>query len=151
MIDQYTVAIPDIIDSIYKLQSKYPSDNRSNVLGWQSKQYGNFKELAWAEPLVTACLTAMNTHRSVHKFWFNVNPTGAYHTWHSHGTATTVGVLYLQTPENCGDIEFKMNKQVSAITPHAGLLLIFPSGTGHRVLANNSNENRISLAFNLID
>jgi len=151
MIQQYTLAVPDIIDQIYKLQSKYPSDNRSNISGWQSKQYGNFKELDWAESTVTACLTAMTASKPVHKFWFNVNPTGGHHRWHSHGTATTVGVLYLQTSENCGDIEFKINNQVSAITPYTGLLLIFPSGTEHRVLANKSSENRISLAFNLVN
>ena len=151
MIDQYTVAIPDIIDSIYKLQSTYASDNRSNVLGWQSKQYGNFKEIVWAEPLLTACLTAMNTAKSVHKFWFNVNPRGAYHSWHSHGKAVTVGVLYLQTPLNSGDIEFRVDKNVSSITPYPGLLLIFPAELEHRVQANESDENRISLAFNLKD
>jgi hypothetical protein len=151
MVQQYTLVVSNIINNIYQLQSKYPSDNRSNIAGWQSKQYGNFKELTWAESTLTTCLTAMNASKPVHKFWFNVNPTGGYHNWHNHGTATTVGVLYLQTSKNCGDIEFKINNQVSAITPYTGLLLILPSGTEHRVLANKSSENRISLAFNLID
>jgi hypothetical protein len=151
MIDQYTVTVPNVIDNIYTLKSKYPSDNRSNVSGWQSKQYGNFKELAWAEPLVTACLQAMNTDKQVHKFWFNVNPTGAYHTWHCHGTAVTVGVLYLQTPKNGGNIEFRVDKTESFIVPYAGLLLIFPAELYHRVAVNESAENRISLAFNLKD
>jgi len=151
MIQQYTLVVPDIIDQIYKLQSTYPSDNRSNILGWQSKQYGNFRELDWVESALTMCCQAMNNGKRVHMFWFNVNPTGAYHRWHSHGQSVTVGVLYLQTPQNSGDIEFKIGDEISSITPYKGLLLVFPAGVDHRVLENKSTENRISLAFNLKD
>ena len=75
------------------------------------------------------------------------------------------GVLYIQTDENSGainfinsnnDSSFQLNRkeynQYNAtdysIFPKNGLLIFFPSEMNHKILKNNSNNTRYSLAFN---
>ena len=144
---QYNIAVPNnLINQILELKETASADLRSNVLGWQSPQYPNTEKIPWATELVKQCLDIAGIEKPTKHVWFNVNGKGAHHTWHSHGGASIVGVLYIQVPKDSGDIEFKDG---TSITPYPGLLLVFPAGLEHRVLANQSNEKRISLAFNI--
>ena len=144
---QYTLSIPEgFLDNILTLKETSSADLRSNVLGWQSPQYPNTEKIPWAIELVKQCLDAAGILEPTKHVWFNVNGKGAYHNWHSHGGASVVGVLYIQVPKDSGDIEFKDG---TSITPYPGLLLVFSAGLEHRVLANQSSEKRISLAFNI--
>jgi ectoine hydroxylase-related dioxygenase (phytanoyl-CoA dioxygenase family) len=50
----------------------------------------------------------------------------------------------------CGDLFFTKGGQDDlAITPEVGKMVLFPSFLKHGVQTNKSNQNRISLAFNL--
>jgi uncharacterized protein (TIGR02466 family) len=76
------------------------------------------------------------------------------------------GVLYLQTGENTGQISFTnyenkrfnliptkwddVNCSEFRIVPKNGRLIIFPSEVYHKILQNNSDIKRYSLAFNFI-
>ena len=77
------------------------------------------------------------------------------------------GVLYVKTPKNCGKIKFydprpnidtapdmeyyeDMNNQYE-ITVNPNLLLLFPSWLQHDVGINESNEERISISFNIFE
>lgn len=150
MIQQHNILIPDyFIENIYKLQSGYkPLTLRTNVGGWQSKQYKSFENILWAKECFDNCIDTTNLKNKLKYLWFNINPAGASHRWHYHGMRETVGVLYIQVPENSGNIEFK-GKLTQVITPVAGTLLTFPGNLEHRVLENLSANDRISMAFNL--
>ena len=50
---------------------------------------------------------------------------------------------------NSGDIEFRKDDDIHRITPQEGQFLMFPGSLEHRVLENQSSENRISIAINL--
>ena len=149
-IQQYNLAVPDdFIDNIYKLKSKVKTQLRSNCLGWQSQQIKNTELIPWADDLLNLCLDTANSPHPFKHIWFNISPPGAFHKWHSHGGSSYVGVFYIKTPANCGSIELKHNDQLLTIDPYPGLLLLFPPSLEHRVLENKSNEDRITLAFNL--
>ena len=82
------------------------------------------------------------------------------------------GVLWIKIPENCGDILFSAPLNFSTFLeiesytedfkekinyfhsykfkPEEGKLLIFPSHLEHNVNENKSNEDRISISFNMI-
>jgi hypothetical protein len=144
---RYNIDVPnDLIDQILKLKSASKGELRSNVLGWQSLQYTTTKDIPWANNVLSQCLDVAEITKPIRHVWFNVNGKGAHHNWHSHGGTSVVGVYYIQVPEHSGDIEFKDG---SSITPYPGLLLIFPAGVEHRVLPNQTTQNRISMAFNI--
>ena len=82
------------------------------------------------------------------RLWVNINGPGHYNEWHTHYLAR-VGVIYLKVPPKSGDIEFRSYDEVYRITPQAGQFLTFPGSLEHRVLENQSSENRISIAINL--
>ena len=149
MINQYSIAIPDnLLDKIIELKSISKPNLRSNVRGWQSEQYTNFNDIPWAEELFNLCIATTNLKNSLEHIWININSPGSYNRWHQHPNTDIVCVLYIQVPKNSGNIELR-GKVNASITPHSGLLLIFPGDTEHQVTVNNSKEDRISLAFNL--
>jgi hypothetical protein len=146
---QYNLVFPkELLANIYELKNKSKPVLRSNVLGWQSKQYADTKEIPWIDNFLKECCSTANTTSSPTATWFNISPKHAHHRWHSHGGASSVGVFYIQIPENSGNIEFKHKQEIISISPYEGLLLIAPAGIQHQVLPNNSNEDRVSLAFN---
>lgn len=99
--------------------------------------------------------------RFEHDFWANVNSPGSTNAIHSHSKWHWSGVYYIQG-SNTGDINFYssqyLNQQTSyglpfgqsfSISPHDGMLLIFPSYLYHEVMRNESSKERVNIAFNL--
>ena len=98
--------------------------------------------------------------------WFTKSQNSQSSNYHNHNNSMFSGILYLQTDENSGDISFedfnnrryKLNvKEYNIyncteyqIKPIEGLLILFPSEVHHKILKNNSNIVRHSLAFNII-
>jgi hypothetical protein len=130
------IEIPqDIISFAYKLKELNPIHTaRSTRGGWTSGNISNEVPL----------LDNFNVLSS----WFCINPAGAYNEWHNHSGIPTSGVIYIQTPHNSGDIEFRDGEQTLTITPYPGLMIQFTGDLEHRVTVNNSNTDRICLVFN---
>ena len=98
--------------------------------------------------------------------WFTKSQNSQSSNYHNHNNSMFSGILYLRTDENSGDISFedfnnrryKLNvKEYNIyncteyqIKPIEGLLILFPSEVHHKILKNNSNIVRHSLAFNII-
>ena len=99
--------------------------------------------------------------------WININPPGTSNERHTHPGSDLSVVMYVKVPENSGDIEMtnpayiesfnllsaarpeaNLSPSVS-ITPVEGRVLIFPSNILHRVLENKSDNDRISIAWNV--
>jgi len=148
-IKQYNLVFPkELLLDIYELKRKSTPRLRSNILGWQSIQYSDTTEIPWIDKFLKECCLAANITSIPTAVWFNVNPKNAHHRWHSHGGASTIGIFYIKTPANSGNIEFRHNNIVKSISPYEGLLLVAPAGIEHQVLPNVSDEDRISMAFN---
>ena len=101
--------------------------------------------------------------------WVNIAPYMAYQDQHSHIDRERLnknifsGVLYIDVPENSGDLYF-FNPLLSYLNhfPESNRckdrtvslsknqeILIFPSFLNHSVGTNFSNQNRISVSFNI--
>jgi len=151
-VKKYNLVFPkELIKNIYDLKNQGMVEMRSNILGWQSPQYTNTKNILWIDDFVKQCMSIAELQIFPTYFWFNISPKNAYHRWHDHGQAVKqAGVFYIQIPENSGNIEFKENDKIYSIIPYEGLLLVFPK-IKHRVLPNNSDQDRISMSFNIFD
>ena len=111
--------------------------------GWQSKPYTS-QPFSWFDEVYSSVEEQIGP---IDSFWFNVNTTGEGTGWHSHSSHYTVAVLYISVPG--GDIEFRQGGAYWSETPRVGDLLVFLGSLEHRVLANNSTDYRISIAFNV--
>ena len=102
-----------------------------------------------------------NDDLNINQSWINFYKKGAFQFEHNHVSASYTprlsGVYYYKTNGEDGDIMFKSNRyQVPSpfvITdisykPKIGRLLLFPSWLTHRVNINNTENERISIAFN---
>ena len=96
------------------------------------------------------------------KGWINFSHTNNFQFTHDHGTGGISGVYYYKTNGKDGDIVFEhptsayignyfpythLSKDVT-YTPIVGRVILFPSWLPHRVKINNTNNLRISVAFN---
>ena len=147
--------------------SKYQSQKVSNIGGYQSSAF-NY------EPLTSAIKN--NVPKSDKEMgelyiysWFNINGPKCYNTIHTHNTGTVFlsGVYYVTVPKDpCGtiafhdprgkavaaapDMQYFEHKTILQIIPEENILYYFPSWLEHEVTCNLSNENRISISFNLM-
>lgn len=100
--------------------------------------------------------------------WAMVNGNGHSVRAHLHPNSLISGVVYLQMPERSGNIAFLdprngaqvllpplQDPQASLLNgrlemaPHPGLMLLFPAWLWHEVGASHSEQERISISFNI--
>ena len=103
--------------------------------------------------------------------WININGKGDYNELHHHPSCDLSGVFWIKTPVDCGSIvfnspqDFVQAKELRSYASHvkdewkqfdsyyfpstAGRVMIFPSFLLHQVRPNQSNEDRISVSFNI--
>ena len=103
--------------------------------------------------------------------WVNINPPLSFNVKHCHPNCDIAGVLWIKIPENSGDIVFhspynyiSYNEMICytrefqekgkyfhdyKFPAREGNLLLFPAHIEHKVGENNSDEDRISVSFNL--
>ena len=151
---------------IFDWKDKDKGVERSNVLGWHSKDdmhtknYFNFftdeinniqSEIHLTEEY------ANNTELRVENMWANINHKYSYNRFHTHPGSLWSGVYYVQSPPNCGSILFKLvdrdlygtptyekdnidrqthQWQTIEHKPIEGRVILFPSWLGHEVQQN---------------
>lgn len=100
--------------------------------------------------------------------WVNINPPGSYNVDHNHDPFAGnywSGVYYVKLPKESGNITFNDPRGIIStsndqkyftnglnsmqIVGSNNLMMIFPSWVFHSVTANLSNEDRISISFNI--
>tara|TARA_B100001250_G_scaffold408102_1_gene429921 strand:- start:1995 stop:2672 length:678 start_codon:yes stop_codon:yes gene_type:complete len=106
--------------------------------------------------------------------WMNINRKSNYNLLHTHAGCIMSGVYYAKVPECCsGDLKFvrDLNHQCLKeywgcnenfdryehdynymeyyIQPKENLMILFPSWLMHSVDASSSDDDRISLSFNI--
>ena len=86
---------------------------------------------------------------TIDEWWFNCGEPLDEYRWHTHSPYKWAGVLYIQTPENSGEIEFRRMGEFDVFQPQVGDFILFPGNLAHRVHPNLSDDYRISVAFNL--
>jgi uncharacterized protein (TIGR02466 family) len=110
----------------------------------------------------------------IHRMWIQISQKGSYNVSHNHPFSHYSGVFYVKTTNNanCGCINFyscsnsndyqellfrnseilkSNNMQVKlSYIPYEGTIFLFPSGLIHSVSENETNSDRISIAFDIL-
>ena len=133
----------------------------------QSK-YKNFKKEIMKEFYYYAhgVLNYKNNKFKMTTSWFTKSDAGQESNYHNHNNCMFSGCLYLKINDNSGGINFNnyenfrfqliatkydmLNARDYTIKPQTGTIVFFPSEMHHRILQNESNEERVSLAFNFL-
>ena len=166
----------ELIDFVYNMREKDPVGHTiSNRRGWQSSCFSIDNEDDVLKKFLTNCLAEFPPiKKSVRLFvsaWVNINPPEAFNMKHNHPTSDLSGVLWIKSQKDCGNIifdsprsfathqeiecyneDFKENNNYFhsfSFNPVAGRLLVFPSHLEHHVDFNKSQEDRISVSFNI--
>ena len=153
-----------------KFKLTTPTQNFSNVGGYQGHCF-DYK------PLIDAIKDNVPQYEDPElgdlfiSTWVNVNKRGNRNRRHTHSDSINFlsGVYYLKVPENSGDIVFYDPKQpvyysmadlryyepnylshTHKIQPKENMLLYFPCWLEHEVNPSFTDEERISISFNLV-
>lgn len=151
----------------------------SNRGGWQSNDFHPEQSIAVFQDLVTKVVSQSDsilhmdyghTDRctAVNNFWININTKHDSNQVHSHPGAFLSAVYYVTAPQNSGNICFERDSKdsfimgtfhlsgktpVSGVTceypPSQGRLMLFPGWLSHSVIPSETDEERISIAFNI--
>ena len=98
--------------------------------------------------------------------WANINKRNHWNIIHQHGQYTLSGTYYVKVPEDSGRIVFRDPRPGAIGNPFLinafdkgefknlnimeGLLAIWPSYLDHFVEPSNSDEERISISFDIV-
>lgn len=150
--------------------TNYFSDKTRNYAGHFDQPLGNYLNSVCREYMFKIGFKPDANLRI--ETWLNLNLPDTHHPRHEHFGCFMGGVLWLSVPEKSGDFNIfdpvgvrsqnttqylfardnnntLYNTALYTIIPKAGKMIMFPSWLQHQVEANESNEDRISIAFNI--
>jgi uncharacterized protein (TIGR02466 family) len=164
-----------VIADVYEIKKRDEGRVISNHGGWQS----NFVEsqnteicklMEYIKSSAQTCFQQLEVRKEygkVFQYWININSFGHFNKQHIHGGSVISGCVYLKVPKNSGNFFLCPNimehyfydtytnyntdfasKNTEFIAEEKKVIL-FPSFLPHSVSINNSNEDRISIAFNI--
>ena len=166
----------ELIDYAYDYKKKDPKGvSLSNRGGWQSEGFEIINEDDVLQLFLINCLSNFPPIKETVQLrgyaWININKPGDYNIKHVHPTNNLSGVLWIKAPQNSGDIVFDSPNNFESFLenksynddfkksnfiddsyhcyPTEGRIIVFPSHLEHHVQENKSNEDRISVSFNI--
>lgn len=175
-----------LIEFCYEQQKLNPDgEHYSNVGGWQSDvdvffKGEEYKYKFFKHRLFENIKECLNNHYMLHedcdfyvdRMWINISKHNDYNADHTHPWSHFVGVFYVKTADDCGNISVSPNAHANDyqellyrkeeicnqhlmhptvdFIPKEGRLLLFPSSLSHLVRMNKSNSDRISISFDIV-
>jgi uncharacterized protein (TIGR02466 family) len=142
---------------------------KSNRGGWQSelqKPEGVFEPLK--NEIAEFCKHLPLNIKDIHipQMWVNVNKKGDWNTIHQHGHYHLSGTYYVKVPKNSGKLVFRdprpaalanlfmVNRfdggEMKIIDISDGTLIVWPSFLDHFVEPSQTDEERISISFDIM-
>jgi uncharacterized protein (TIGR02466 family) len=168
----------DLIDFSYNLKQNNLGTIRSNVFSFQSDNIdlelpvlGSLIHNILQQCNIMHNFIGLkkNLKPKMGNLWINIHPKGGANIPHSHPGSYFSGVYYPKCDENSGKLffihpasnfEYHNNRYTidnftvkngarAVVVPQNNKLVIFPSWGVHYVTPNESEEDRISIAFNV--
>ncbi|MCZ6664864.1 MAG: TIGR02466 family protein [Gammaproteobacteria bacterium] len=168
-----------MLEKIYALMEAEEGVQKTNFGGWQSDEdLFKFDEFEWLLDNIIALGNTLAPEFCTDKqfndghLWANVNGKGNFNAMHTHPEAILSGTVYLKFDgEEQGGIEFfdaregsptahwpcytqfeeknLFTSYVHSVVPEEGDILFFPGWLKHWVSPNLTDEDRVSISFNM--
>ena len=175
-VNEFSEIQDELIDYAYDLKRKEPiGKSNTNRGGWQSSVFDvGLKDDKLHEFLINSLVGLPPFKKSIDftvKSWININKPGDHNVSHNHPNCNLAGVLWIKAPKNSGKIVFDSPNNFESFLenksyiddfkksyfiddsyhcyPTEGRIIVFPSHLEHHVQENKSNEDRISVSFNI--
>ena len=167
----------EAIDFCYKQREIDPKGKViSNRGGWHSNFFNvtddNIISHTLSKGLGKSIFTSLDPSLKISIiYWIMINSPNSYNTSHTHPDSHFSGDLWLKIPEKSGKIKFdnplshtgfveassyldEVKDQTAfyhsmIFDPEVGKMLTFPSALRHEVFPNESDEDRISISYNI--
>ena len=163
--DQYNNNFKKIIKELIKNER----GKKSNKGGWQSDLQDIHSQHLYylTEKIKKECFKINEKIKNIDivQMWINVNKKNDWNVIHQHGYNHISGTYYIKAPINSGNIVFRDPRPAAIANPffrnffdcgdllnyvpEESLLLLFPSFLDHFVEPNMSEEDRISISFDI--
>lgn len=168
----------DLVQWIYKYQKLDEGRTLSNIGGWQSnnvvytsdfEKYLNYMKIHLKN--IVQSILSPDSKAELINVWININKKHDFNWNHVHPDSHLSGVFWIKCPENSGDLVFDsphsfsdwklyssvkddykksyFMRELVNLSPTEGTILVFPPNLRHGVSPNISDEDRISIAFNI--
>lgn len=165
--------LDELINFAYKQKTNRTISNRGGI---QTQDLNiNKKPLKKLTEQIIECSKKYSSQLSlknnliIENLWININKTNDFNIEHCHPFSVISGTFYVQSNQNSGNIVFnnnnvameqvlrkeflneynQLNSNVWWYQPIPNMLLLFPSWVKHYVEPNQSEEDRISISFNI--
>ncbi len=168
-----------MVDKIYALLAAERGVEKTNFGGWQSEDdLYRHAEFRWLIGRIMALANTLAPQFAQGRqfddglLWANVNRKGDFNALHTHPDTVLSGVVYLKfAHEEQGVIQFldaregsptsqwrcfmrleqstTLTSEVHAVVPCEGAILFFPGWLKHWVTPNQTDEDRVSVSFNI--
>ena len=165
----------EYIDSMIKYLEAEGTHKIKSGVNWQSKPdiHKNNKFKALSEKIMLLSKEYFDDMKWLYNdyeitdMWGTISPINHYHRPHTHSNNILSGVFYLKSDEKANIIFADPRKEAHVLEPKindwqlnnapnwnypstVNRLILFPSWLVHHVPVNTSNQNRISVAFNVM-
>lgn len=168
-----------LLEKIFALSQNDRGVLKTNFGGWQSDEhFYRHPECGWLINQVMTLGNSVVDNISREKsfddglLWANINRSGDFNAPHTHPEAILSGAVYLKiATEDQGQIQFfdardgnptgqwscfmqisdrtELTEDLYSVTPREGDILFFPGWLRHWVTPNRTDEDRVSMSFNL--
>ena len=160
----------DFTSWILGIKEKEKSVRKSNRGGWQSELYDSKNEMF--EPLINEIrefcsnLPLNIKEIIIPQLWVNVNKRGDWNIIHQHGQYDLSGTYYVKVPKDSGRLVFRdprpaaignkffVNRfdkgEFKNVNVMEGMLGIWPAYLDHFVEPSDTDEERISISFDIV-
>ena len=153
----YSDDIPFFIKECYKIKSNHSNEAspyfKDNLYGSPRNLFELYPQFDKLKQYIEKIVDInYNVKSYVDDSWLNIYSKGGYNSFHSHHPYFLAGVFFLQVPLNHQGLNFHNRfdpNNIHTISPPGGSILIFDGDQSHSSYPNTSNENKISIAFNL--
>ena len=150
---KYPGDIQPFIDKSYELQPEFHYNE--SEFKYTSPSYNNQKIIEFAplkEYIIKTVELNYQSKYFIEDMWVNIYAKDGYNGFHAHEPHQLVGVMFLQTPPTHPGIMFH-DKNIPShsytLKPTPGSIVIFSGYLSHQSPPNPSDEDKISIAFNL--
>jgi uncharacterized protein (TIGR02466 family) len=175
-ISEDTINFNKVIMDVYEIKKRDEGRVISNRGGWQSNFINSqntelCKLMECIKSSTQVCFQQLKVKKEYGKsfdYWININSFEHFNGQHVHAGSLISGCVYLKVPKNSGNLFFHPNimehyfyntytdyntdfaSENTEFIAEEKKVILFPSFLSHSVSANNSNEDRISIAFNIV-